>query len=617
MCGICGILSLDGRPPEEALVEAMCSALVHRGPDAGGVLVLGRACLGSRRLRIIDLETGDQPLRSESGGSACVVNGEIYNFRELRRELEGRGHRFSSRTDAEVVLHLFEEAGEGFPARLCGMFALAATDGDRLVLARDHAGIKPLYYHADAHRLAFASELSALLVLPEAPRELDPEALRYYLAYGFIPGDRCILRGVRKLPPGSLLRADSSGLRVERWWEPPEPGSLGISPRDAAVALREALEEALQTHLVADVPVGAFLSGGLDSSALCALAGSVGADLRALTIGFEEEGFDERPYAEAVALKWGLPWRTETLSSEGMLRILPEVLRHLDEPLGDSSAIPTYAVSALARGEMTVALSGDGGDELLGGYPRHRAAELARMLGPFAPAAAWVSSALSRMVPEGDAVADPSRRLARWAGGLARRGGGERYAAWMSLWLPQERAALFGDADLPELPALARGRPGGEDAALRDAAGYLPDDLLVKVDRMSMAVSLEVRVPFLDRRVWELCLAFPWELKFRRLSGKRLLRRAVGDLLPAAVRHRGKHGFAVPIGRWLRGALEWLLEETVLSSRFLGRGLVDEAPLRRVVGAHREGRIDRGQALWSLVVLELWIRRCIEGEEPW
>ena len=622
MCGICGIISLDGSPPDADLVRAMCARLVHRGPDASGVTALGSACLGSRRLRVIDLAGGDQPILDESGRRACVVNGEIYNFARLRAELEGKGHRFASRTDAEVVVHLFEEDGDRLAGRLEGMFALAATDGERLLLARDHAGIKPLYYHDDGRRLAFASELWALLALPDVPRELDPEALSYYLSYGFIPGERCILRGVKRLPAGHQLVVgqSGSGAKLSRWWKPPSPGSLRVGRRDAAAMLRESLEAALRSHLVADVPVGAFLSGGFDSSALCALAASMGVSLRALTIGFEEEGFDERPYAEAVAKQWGLSWRTEVISEERLIKLLPRVVRHLDEPLGDSSAIPTYAVSSLARDELTVAISGDGGDELLGGYPRHLAAEAARMMGPLRPLAAGVCAAAAGAIREGDRIADPARRLRRLAAGLPLPAD-ERYAAWMSLFPPDELRALAGSEVPPPLPSLLpgfAGEEGGEAMALRDAASYLPDDLLTKVDRMSMAVSLEVRVPFLDRRVWELCLALPWGLKFRRFSGKRVLLDAVGDLLPASVRRRGKHGFAVPIGRWLRGELSWLLDETLLSQRFLNRGLVREEALHGIIKAHREHRVDRGNALWSLVVLELWIRRCLEGaEKPW
>jgi asparagine synthase (glutamine-hydrolysing) len=626
MCGIAGIAltDLEGRV-DRGLLEAMAGAIAHRGPDGEGFLAGPGVGLASRRLAVIDPEGGAQPLTNEDGRVACVYNGEIYNFAELRSGLEERGHRFRSRTDGEILCHLYEEEGEGMLPLLRGMFAFALWDArrGRLLLARDRFGIKPLYWARVPGGLAFASELKALLRLPGVSRDLDPVALSDYLTYLYVPAPRTILAGASKLPPGTRLTFQGGREEVAPWWEPPPPGrGESLPPEEAARELLARLRETVRAHLVADVPVGAFLSGGLDSSTVVALMAEASpSPVRTFTVGFEGAGaYDERPAARAVARRFGCLHHETVLTPGRAMELLPGLVRTFGEPFADSSAIPTYIVSELAARELPVVLSGDGGDELLCGYDWYRYHQLLR---PVSLVPGRVRQALGRAaaagLPElGRVVGGPARarRLAADAG-LDPRG---RYL---------RRITCFGEPVLARLlAARAEGsgvaarwyaslpEPAGpiERMAYADLRLGLPEDMLTKVDRASMAHGLEVRVPFLDPELAAFVWALPTRLKLRGVGTKWLLRRALEGILPPSTLTRRKQGFGVPIGRWLReDSASW--RPLLLGSRAVAEGYLRAAPVETIVERHLSARQELGHQVWALLVLEVWFRGRTEGGE--
>jgi asparagine synthase (glutamine-hydrolysing) len=618
VCGICGVVAPSG--PEREAVEAMSAALVHRGPDSAGLAAEGPAMLAARRLAIIDLAHGDQPLASEDGRVTVVQNGEIYNHAELRRELEPRGHRFRTRSDTEVLAHLYEEEGPGFVARLRGMFALALWDREerRLLLARDRFGIKPLFHAARPDGgLAFASELTALTRLPGFAREVDLDALEAYLAFNAIPAPLCILRGARKLPPGHWLTWQDGRVRVERYARPaPAPaGALRREPEAVLAAeLRERLRDSVRAHLVSDVPVGVLLSGGIDSSALTALAAlETGDRVRTFSVGFEERSFDELGQARLVAERYGTDHHELVLRPDAA-ELLPQLAAALDEPLGDSSALPTYLVSGLAARHVKVVLSGEGGDELFGGYETYVADLLAARVGRAAP----LLRPLAELLPSSDRRVSLDYKLKRFARAAALPPL-ERHHGWKEIFSPDVRHALLGRAGADPL-AIWRARwaeTAGAPALARvqdvDLGIYLVDDLLVKTDRMSMAHSLEARVPFLDIAVAELALALPTRAKVRGFAKKRLLRRAVAPLVPEPIARGPKRGFSIPAAAWLRGPLVPFAREVLSPARTRAQGLLDPAAVTQVLDAHVSGREDLSRQLWGLMALSLWHERVVEG----
>jgi len=594
----------------------MSGRLVHRGPDDEGLFCEGPAALAARRLSIIDLAHGHQPIENEDGSAVVVQNGEIYNYRELKRELEGKGHRFATDCDTEVLVHLWEEEGERFVERLRGMFAIALWDKrrQRLLLARDPFGIKPLYYRHVGGELSFASELKAMLEQPGFSREIDPQAVSAYLAFNSIPAPLTIFAEARKLPPGHLLTYEGEDVELRRYARPGavSDGERGGSEEELAAELREVLDDSVRAHLVADVPVGVLLSGGVDSGGLAALASAhAGEPVRTFSIGFEEEGFNELSRARLVAERYGTEHH-ELIVRPDAVELLPKLVEAFDEPFGDSSALPTYLVSELAAGHVKVALSGEGGDELFGGYYTYVADLLARRVGRLAPLARPLAEALPSRT---DRVGFDykAKRFAR-AAALPPL---ERHHAWKEIFSPQLRADLAGPGaatwDPVDLYRERYAETAGADPLARmqdvDLGIYLVDDLLVKTDRASMAHSLETRVPFLDPAVAEFAFSLPRRMKVRGFAKKRLLRKALEPLLPREIVHGRKQGFSIPIAAWLRGPLEPFAREVLSPGALERQGLLEPAAVTRILDRHTAGQEDLSRQIWGLMALTLWFDR--------
>ena len=645
MCGIAGVLYLQssGRA-EQSLLERMAEVLEHRGPDGRGYYidpVDGSCGLSHRRLAVIDLAGGNQPLCNEDRTVWLTYNGEIYNFRELRAGLQKRGHEFATASDTEVIVHLYEELGVGCVRKLRGMFALALWDekARRLLLARDRLGQKPLYYHYDGRRVIFASELKGLLQDAGLERQLDAGALDSYLTVGYVPEPQCILRGVKKLEPACrvVFEADKAGAepQVERYWHLPEDGEYRGSYEQAKEELRETLGEATVMRTVADVPLGVLLSGGIDSSIVTALLAKAGGGrVKTFTIGFDDREFDEAKYGRMVAQRYGTE-HCELRLTPSCLDVLEQIVEQFDEPFADSSAIPAYQVCRLAREHVTVALTGDGGDEAFGGYQRYRAVQLAERFGrPGTLSRGMLDWGIWRRLPT-KRFKSPMRRFVRFIEGLS-DSPGRSYVNWLSCLTAGQRAGLYHE-DLAEAVKEAHkgagnpwggggfaehlvslfeqhaSRGGGANAAgWVDTLSYLPGDILRKVDLASMAVSLECRSPFLDHKVVELGARLPAGWKIRGRRQKKILRDTFGSLLPEPIVRRGKMGFGVPLDRWFRGELRELLCDTLLSERTRNRGWFRSEGIERMVSAHLEGQAELSQQLWALLVLELWARRYLD-----
>lgn len=617
MCGIAGVVDFDGTPSRR-LVEDMCAALQHRGPDDEGIVEMtggdgsaAAAVFGSRRLSIIDVAGGHQPMSSEDGRVSVILNGEIYNFSDLRDELESRGHRFVSSSDTEVVVHAYEQWGEACVARLDGMFALAVWDAraERLLLARDRFGKKPLVYFDAGSRLVFASELQALARVPGFPREIDMAALGEYLAYMAIPAPQTIYRRVRKLPPAHLMTRDRRGTCVRRYWSLEYQPKSAITESAAVERVRELIERAVVKRLVGERPLGAFLSGGVDSSAVVAtMARVAGGRVKTFSIGFEQAEYDELPHARRVAAAFACDHH-ELVVRPSAVEILPALVQHFGEPYADSSAIPSWYLAKLTSGSVTVALNGDGGDEVFAGYGRHLANSLAEQ---WQHVPGGVRRSVER-VARGRLLADfGGSRAARfvYAAGLSRAA---RYRAW---------AGVFGDDLMREISG--RSLEGGAveqevaaadgldavDAVLAvDTKFYLPTDLLPKVDITSMAHSLEVRSPLLDVPLAEFVASLPSSLKLRRWTTKHLLKRAMEGRIPRETLRRPKRGFAVPIAAWLRGELRAFLSDHLQRSQAAAAGLLEQRAIDRLIADHLSGAPGLVHHVWVLLMLELWYRR--------
>ncbi|HYV35657.1 MAG TPA: asparagine synthase (glutamine-hydrolyzing) [Gemmataceae bacterium] len=627
MCGIAGILFSDPtRPPNRGDLQAMGNAIAHRGPDAEGFLLEPGIGLAHRRLSIIDLAGGGQPIGNEDGSIQVVFNGEIYNYQDLRTWLEGRGHRFQTRSDTEVLVHLYEEEGEDLVQRLRGMFAFALWDRKRrrLVLARDRVGIKPLYVYRDAGKLLFGSELKAILAYPGVQRNLDPGALEDYFTLGMVPGSASIFRGVQKLPAAHVLvaRADDLNQNPKRYWQLRLEADHRPTAGEWQEALKAKIDETVRLHMIADVPVGAFLSGGLDSSILVQSAQS---PLQTFSIGFSEEAFNELPYARQVAELCGTS-HTEEIVTPDAVTLLEELTQYFDEPFADSSAIPTFMVSWLARKSVKVVLSGDGGDEAFGGYARYshdlKEAAIRRCL------PAWFRrlaiGPLARVWPKADWLPRPLR--ARTLLTNLALDAGPAYANTLSQCRPPLRRQLLA----PDLAASLNGHdphrllcaahaaaPSGDALAgmlAADVDVILPDDFLVKVDRASMAHGLEVRPPLLDHELLELAARIPSSLKVRNGETKWILKEAVKDRLPHDIVRRPKHGFDMPIDAWLRGPLRDIFETAVLDPGARVAGLVNQPLAKQLFQAHRKGLGRHGAVLWSVLVLARWAERYLVND---
>jgi asparagine synthase (glutamine-hydrolysing) len=629
MCGIAGIVYTDpSHPVDGALVRRSAALLAHRGPDADGFLFGAGMALGHRRLSIIDLSLGDQPIFNEDRTKAVVFNGEIYNFRELRAELEACGHRFRTGSDTEAIVHGWEQWGDGCVGRLRGMFALALWDlrARRLLLARDRVGKKPLYYVHDGERLAFASELKALLADPSVKRELSLEAVDDYLTFGAVPAPGTIYRGVAQLAPAHYLVWEGGRVRLVEYWDLVFEHGRRKTETEYLAEFEAILDEAVRLRMISDVPLGAFLSGGVDSSTVVAsMAAQSGRPVATTTVTFAEAAYDEAPHARAVASALGADHR-EVLVEARAVDVLPRLVWHLDEPFADSSALPTYYVSKATRARVTVALSGDGGDEVFGGYEwRYRLNLLEHRIRSRLPGSLrrGLLGPLGRVWPKADRLPRPLR----WKFFLRNLSLDPERAYFhdMSLFTPADKRGLFTgefrravDGHDPfMLFERLFGRVRGLDHLSRilyvDTKAYLPNDILVKVDRMAMANSLEVRAPLLDHKVIEFAARVPSDLKLRGATSKYLLKRHLERRVPAAVVHRPKMGFSIPLAGWLRGELRELAQDLLLSERSTSRGYFVAGWVQQVWEAHQRRVRNHAHHLWALMMLELWHRTFLDG----
>jgi asparagine synthase (glutamine-hydrolysing) len=625
MCGIAGFVessSVDAPlrfDAAQALVHRMCTVIRHRGPDDEGIMIEEGAGLGMRRLSIIDLSTGHQPIHNEDRTAWVVFNGEIYNFRELRRELEEAGHRFYTSTDTEVIVHAYEQWGRSAIRRLRGMFALAIWDKRTrtLLLARDRVGIKPLHYARVSGRLYFGSEIKSLLCAPDLPRDLDIGAFDHYLSFLYTPRDGSIFRAVRKLPPGHLLTWTNGRIQVERYWQWPAYEDYSGTEQDAVADLHGVLADAVRSHLVSDVPLGAFLSGGVDSSVVVGLmAEASSAPVKTFSIGFDEPEFDELEHARRVARHFGTDHH-EFVVKPDAIGILDRLIEHFDEPFADSSAIPTWYVSEMARRHVTVVLSGDGGDELFGGYDRYLPHPRVAAFDRYSPRALRrVAAVAAAALPHGTR----GKNFLRHVGRSDRR----RYVDAIRFFGADEKAALLSREIGAQLigpnPEARLARhferyghlPWTSQMMRLDSETYLPEDVLTKVDRMSMAHSIESRVPLLDNLVIDFAARLPSEMKIRNGRRKHVLKEVAASILPPEILARPKQGFGVPLGVWFRGNLRELFADTLLSPQTLQRGYFQPAFVRQLVNEHLKGTRDHSLRLWQLVVFERWHRRYVD-----
>jgi asparagine synthase (glutamine-hydrolysing) len=614
MCGICGIWGEPDAAAGDGRVQGMLSTIVHRGPDGEGRLARPGVALGMRRLAIIDLAGGDQPIHNEDGTVGVVFNGEIYNFQELRAELERAGHRFATRSDTEVLVHGYEQWGDDMLHRLAGMFAFALLDEPRgrMLVARDRFGKKPLYHARRGDQIVIGSEIKALLEAGVSG-DVDDEGLRDYLALRYVPAPRTMFRDVRQLPAGHMMVADESGVEIRRWWRLAYGPKLPVTLEQAADDAESLMRRAVQRRLVSDVPLGCFLSGGLDSSTVLSfMAEASDEPVRTFSIGFDPGwASDELPEAASTARAFGTRHHETRIDAAEFLRLLPAAVWHRDEPLAEPSEIPLLALSRMARQHVTVVLSGEGGDELFGGYPKYRVDRLLAR-GGTAARAALGSRRLERL-----AGWDRLPRRARMAvGAMASGDPAERWPAWFGA---DRASGLWEDGRRPLDPVLATLDPGigPLDRMLAlDVETYLVDNLLVRGDKMTMAASIEGRMPLLDHDLAEYAALLPESLKASPRKTKLVVREIARRRLPESLLSRKKVGFAVPVASWFRGDLGDALERLTLGAEARPEPLVDPEATRRVLGLHRSGRYDLGKELWSLLTLDVWARIFLDGADP-
>lgn len=627
MCGICGVATPAGGPsvtPE--LMAAMCRTIIHRGPDDEGIHIEAGAGLGTRRLSIIDLAGGHQPLANEDQTLWAAHNGEVYNFPELREDLEARGHVFRTKTDTEAVLHAYEQWGDRFVDRLRGMFATAIWDRPRrrLVLVRDRLGIKPLYYTILRDgTLVFGSELKALVVHPGVRRELEPRALDLFLTLEYVPAPWSILKGIKKLPAGHKLVYQDGRFLVEKYWDVPSPKDrprridTGNVPAvcDELYAL---LKESVRLRLISDVPLGAFLSGGIDSSTIVGLMRELGASpLKTFSIGFKDASYNELQHARRISRLFETE-HEELIIEPKALELTETLVRHLDEPFGDFSIFPTYLVSKMARAHVTVALSGDGGDEVFGGYETYQAQKLSRL--PLAAPLGRAAGAIVRRLPPSAQKKGTWNKLRRYVQAFDNPAS-LRHLRWMMFLSREDRRKLYTRGLVDDLGGLAEPSGSNPFASAYDRLGefdrtngelyldlktYLADDILVKVDRMSMAPSLEARVPLLDHKLVEFAFQLPGSFKVHGFETKWIFKKTMARLLPAETLHRKKEGFSIPIKHWLVTDLKDMMMAYLDEKRLASEGLFDPSAVAAMIKAHLEGRENYSHQLWALLVFEIW-----------
>jgi asparagine synthase (glutamine-hydrolysing) len=623
MCGICGIYNLDGRPVDKNLLHRMNNTLVHRGPDDEGYHVNGSIGLGHRRLSIIDLDTGHQPIFNEDDTKVIVFNGEIYNFVELKSELKSKGHQFKTKTDTEVILHAYEEWGAECVHRLRGMFAFAIWDEQerRLFLARDRLGIKPLYYYCDRHRLIFASELKAILEDDTIPKELDLEALSDYLSFGYVPSPKTIFKSIRKLPPGHVLIQSAAETEIKQYWDLKFQPDVHTSIDKFCDQIIETLEESTRLRLISDVPLGAFLSGGIDSSVVVAImSGLIRNPVVTNSIGFAKREYSELDYAQATSKLFGTDHH-EYMVAPDAVDVVNKLAWYFDEPFADSSSIPTYYVSQMTRRNVTVALSGDGGDENFAGYRRYYFDRFENSIRAVlaAPFRQNVIGILARIYPKADWL--PQMFRAKTLLTNISQDSVYGYFNSMSYFLPGMKDRILSpdlknklhNYDSIEVFRKHYKKCDSKDPLTRtqyvDFKTYLVDDILTKVDRASMANSLEIRVPILDHKFVELVAQIPSNLKLNGKTSKYIFKKAASRLLPDEILNRKKMGFSIPVGDWLKKELKTLVHDTILSKTFRERELFDTQYVHWLWKQHTSGMRDCTQPLWALLSFELWARR--------
>jgi asparagine synthase (glutamine-hydrolysing) len=626
MCGIVGIVENTDSQVDQALVSRMCDAISHRGPDDDGFYFSEGVGLGMRRLSIIDVKGGQQPIHNQDRTAWIVFNGEIYNYLEVRHKLEQLGHTFYTNSDTEAVVHAYDQYGADCPKHLRGMFAFAIWDERtrELFVARDRVGKKPLLYAKVNDKLVFGSEFSALLLHPDIGRDIDTEAIHHYLSFMCVPAPLTAYRAIRKLEPGHSLRWRKGEIKIEQYWQPDFSKKIDISEQEAGERAIEILRDAVKVRLMSEVPLGAFLSGGVDSSAVVALMSQESSEpVKTFSIGFEEQDFSELHHARRVAEHVGADHH-EFIVRPDALEVLPLLVEHYGEPYADSSAIPTYYVARETRKHVTVALNGDGGDEAFAGYERYAAMRLAEKYHriPAVLRDSLVQQAIG-LIPSSETKRSRVRDVKRFveAASLPKV---ERYLRWVSVFDTGAKQDLYSANFLHETrsiraadilsPWFAKANGAGivDAALLADIHTYLPNDLLVKVDIATMAVSLEARSPFLDHHLIEFAASLPEKFKLRGMTTKYLLKRMLKKLLPAENLDRRKMGFGVPIGHWFRGKLQPFLRETVLSEKALNRGLFRPEAVRQLVDLHTRGEQDNSHRLWTLLMLELWFERFID-----
>jgi len=636
MCGITGAIWTDPNLAiDTSTLKRMTDVLRHRGPDDDGTYEseftirspyepLPGVALGFRRLSIIDLAGGQQPMCNEDGSVWTVFNGEIYNFATLRRRLEGAGHTFRTDSDTEVIVHLYEDEGLDCFNHLNGMFAIAIWDVNRrrLLLGRDRLGQKPLVYRHEPGRVAFASELKSLLEIPGMPRQIDVGAIDEYLTYQYVPHPNTIFKGIRKLPPGHLAVFEDDTFDVQPYWQPDLNHEIQISADDATAQLQTLMDESVRMRMRSDVPLGAFLSGGVDSSLIVALMQRASEQpIKTFSIGFPIAAYDETAYARQVAEHLGTEHHEFQVTPEAV-EILPKLVWNYDEPFADSSAIATWYVAKMTRENVTVALSGDGGDELFAGYPRYRAIWLSSLLDGARTIRSLVAAPFWQRLP-GARQKSLLRRAKRISESLAKTPQ-RRYLEWIAIFNEARRGSVYSDEFLERLPDSdpfeflhrAWGRAGERDhvtaASLADLTTYLPCDLMTKVDIASMAHSLEVRQPFLDYRLVEFAASLPCSLKFSRGRGKTLLKRAFGKLLPSQIWNRRKMGFGVPVDHWFRHELHDMTRDVLLDETARQRGIFRPEAVEQLIDEHQSEKFDHAYRLWALLFLELWQREWVD-----
>ncbi len=632
MCGICGILNTrsEGNIKEE-IIRNMCSVLKHRGPDDEGIYLGwgkdGRKNigLGIRRLAIIDLDTGHQPIHNEDRTIWIVCNGEIYNFRELRKDLEIKGHCFYTNSDVEVIVHLYEEYGPKCLQFLRGMFALAVWDDTKksLLLARDRIGQKPLCYTEVDNKLVFASEIKSILQVKQIPREVNIEAIHNYLTYQYVPSPLTAFKGIFKLPPAHYLLWENGKISIEQYWSLNAVNKIKMSEDEYCSRLRDLFEESVKLRLVSDVPLGAFLSGGLDSSIVVGVMSKLMKEpVKTFSIGFREEKYNELNYARIVANHFKTDHH-EYIVKPDALDVLPKLIWHYNEPFADSSALPTYYVAKMTSQDVTVALNGDGGDESFAGYPRYKAVKLAKYYEKFPQCIRDMINGIVRKIPYSPEQKTMLRRFRRFAESM-NYSPERRYIRWISIFDNERKKDLY----TPFFKEAVQGIDAFsyaenyynnskysdflDSTLFVDIMTYLPGDLLVKMDIASMANSLEARSPFLDHKFMEFAASIPANLKLKGLSSKYILKKAFSELVPAPILKRKKMGFGVPISHWFRNELKEYLHDDLLSRRCLERGYFQTKYLKLIIDEHTSGRYDHGYRLWALLNLELWQQMFID-----